>query len=93
MDIEFDPAKDAINRAKHGLPLAFGALVLADPNHLTVEDRRRPYGERRFLTLGSVKGRVFVAVHTPRGGIERMISVRKANDQETRRYHGAAGQA
>jgi uncharacterized DUF497 family protein len=28
MDIEFDPAKDAVNRAKHGFPLAFGVRIL-----------------------------------------------------------------
>jgi uncharacterized DUF497 family protein len=28
MDFEYDPAKDVANRSKHGMPLAFGAVIL-----------------------------------------------------------------
>lgn len=40
MEVEFDTAKDAANRAKHGVPLALGAIVLE--NRLgEVADTRR----------------------------------------------------
>jgi uncharacterized DUF497 family protein len=31
VEIEFDPAKDAENTRRHGISLAFGAVVLAAP--------------------------------------------------------------
>ncbi|MFP6704728.1 MAG: hypothetical protein VCE75_01500 [Alphaproteobacteria bacterium] len=34
-----------------------------------------------------VNKRIWVCVFTPRGGTYRVISVRKANDRETQRYH------
>ena len=40
MDIAFDPAKDAINRDKHDVSLAFGERVLADPMALILASHR-----------------------------------------------------
>ena len=81
MDIEFDPDKDAINQAKHGLPLAFGAIILENRVGETVDDRR-DYGEIRINTFGLFKGRLFVCTYTMRDGAYRLISVRKASRQE-----------
>ena len=86
MKIEFDPDKDASNQEKHGAPLAYGAKVLDDPNRLDVLDVRFDYAEERFVCYGMVDGRVWVCVFTLRDGVSRIISVRKANDRETRRY-------
>lgn len=87
MSIDFDPSKDSSNFAKHGVSLSFGAEVLADANRLDILDTRFDYGEERFVTYGMVAGRVWVCVHAPRGAVARIISVRKANDRETHRYH------
>ncbi|MGH7248182.1 MAG: BrnT family toxin, partial [Pseudomonadota bacterium] len=84
--IEFDPEKDGINREKHGVSLAFGAEVLADRNRLDVLDVRFDYAEERFVCYGMAEGRVWACVFTRRGAFHRIISVRKANDRETRRY-------
>jgi len=86
MKIEFDPDKDASNQEKHGVPLAYGTKVLADPNRLDVLDVRFDYAEDRFVCYGMVDGRVWVCVFTLRGEVSRIISVRKANDRETKRY-------
>lgn len=86
MKVEFDPNKDAANREKHGVSLAFGAEVLADVNRLDVLDVRFDYLEERFVSYGMVNGRVWVCVFAPRGEHCRIISVRKANDREIRRY-------
>lgn len=83
---EWDADKNARNIAKHGLPLVLAAAVLVDPAALTSVDRRRDYGEPRLITYGAVAGRVFVAVHTFRQEAHRLISVRKANEQEAQRY-------
>jgi len=86
VEIEFDPEKDTGNRAKHGVSLAYAAEILADRNKLDVLDVRFDYSEDRWVTYGFVDGRVWVCVHAPRSGRHRIISVRKANDRETRRY-------
>jgi uncharacterized protein len=53
---------------------------------LTIADTRRDYGEPRYITLGSLRGRVVVIVHTPRGSSTRIVSMRKANERERASY-------
>ena len=86
MRIEFDPDKDAGNREKHGVPLAFGAEVLADADRLDILDVRFAYAEERIITYGMAESRVWVCVFALRGEVHRIISVRKANERESRRY-------
>jgi uncharacterized protein len=50
----FDPAKDAVNREKHKLPLAFGDQIFADDNHLIIPSIREIDGEERFKVVGFV---------------------------------------
>ena len=83
MNIEFDTAKDAVNRAKHGFPLALGALILASAE-ITQQDYRRDYGEVRLNAFGVVNGRLLVCTYTMRDQVYRIISVRKASRQEQR---------
>ncbi len=88
MRIAFDPGKDARNREKHGVSLAFGAEVLADADRLDVLDVRIAR-EERFVAYGIVGKRVWVCVFARRGDAYRIISVRKANGRETKRYKEA----
>ena len=85
MTIKFDPAKDRINRAKHGLPLSAAERLF---QHATVEfeDDRFDYGESRTIALGLIDGRVVVCVHVDRGQTRRIISLRKATSHETKEY-------
>ena len=53
---------------------------------LTVEDDRQDYGEDRFITIGFLDGRMVVVVWTPRSGMHRIISMRKANEREEALY-------
>jgi len=84
--IEFDPAKDAENRRKHGVSLAFGADVLSDPKRSDVPDARFDYAEDRSVSYGMIEGRLWVCVFAMRGEVHRIISVRRANEREQRRY-------
>jgi hypothetical protein len=86
MKVAFDASKNVKNQDKHGVSLAFGAEVLADANRLELLDVRVDYAEERFIAHGMVKGRVWVCVYTRRADVYRLISVRKANERETRRY-------
>lgn len=81
MDIEYDLEKDATNLAKHGVPLALGAIVLENRIGEIVDDRH-DYGEIRINAFGPVATRLFVCTYTMRGETQRLISVRKASRQE-----------
>ena len=82
---EWDETKSRENTVKHGLSFHDAQEVL-DGACVTSEDTRRNYGEPRFITLGSLKGRVVVIAHTPRGERTRVISMRKANSREAQSY-------
>jgi uncharacterized DUF497 family protein len=83
--IEFDPAKSAKNEKDRGLPFAAAVRLFEGPR-LEWEDRRKDYGEIRINTLGEIENRVFFAAFTRRGEALRIISFRKANLRETKRY-------
>jgi len=86
VDYEWDRAKAAENRRKHGVSFADAALALEDPLARTLVDPDAN-GEPRFLCLGAdPSGRVLVTVFTPRGRKIRIISSRKASRAERRNY-------
>jgi uncharacterized DUF497 family protein len=51
-----------------------------------MEDDRFDYGERRFVSLGLLRGRVIAVMHTEHRGVTRIISARKATKYEQRIY-------
>jgi uncharacterized DUF497 family protein len=57
-----------------------------DPARKVVRDDRKDYGEVRYNMLAKVNGRVFHITFTERGRILWIISARKANQREQRRY-------
>ena len=91
MEFEIDPAKDEINRFKHGVRLAFGLKVFGDPDHVTVETVRIGDEEERLKAIGLVDGKLFTAVHVWRDDVIRFISVRRSNSGEQRDYHRDSG--
>lgn len=89
MAISFDPAKNERNIAARGISFERAAVFEWD-TALIAEDTRRDYGERRFQALGVVDGRLHVLVFTPRAGKTHVISLRKANQREVKRYEAQA---
>ncbi|KXU39017.1 hypothetical protein AXE65_10785 [Ventosimonas gracilis] len=85
MKIEFDPAKDAINRNKHGISLGEAARIDWD-NVVAWPDRRFDYGEDRISGLGYLGDRLYAVIFVDRGDIRRVISLRKANKREEKTY-------
>jgi uncharacterized DUF497 family protein len=83
--IEFDPAKSAKNVSERGLPFERAAEFDWDGAIFT-EDARNPYPERRFVALSCLGERLHVVCFTPIEGGVRIISFRKANAREQRRY-------
>jgi uncharacterized DUF497 family protein len=85
----FDAAKDAINRQKHGLSLAFGDRIFEDENHQIIPSIREIDGEERFKVVGLVGGKLFTGVFVWRGDLPRFMSVRRSNRNEERSYSAA----
>jgi uncharacterized DUF497 family protein len=87
MRYDWDPAKDVLNRRKHGLSLANGVPALEDPNRSTWIDDRFDYGEERIATLGMNRQRVLYVVSTEWDeDWTRIVSVRNAEIDEIERY-------
>jgi uncharacterized DUF497 family protein len=88
-DFEWDEAKSRTNIRKHGLDFAdaqqmFRGSVIAEP------DTRDDYGEKRWVGLGLIHGRVTHIVFTEReGDVIRIISLRKATRREREQYEKA----
>lgn len=85
----FDPAKDATNREKHGLPLAFGDRIFEDGSHLIIPSIREIDGEERFKVVGIVGEKLFTGVFVWRDELPRFLSVRRSNKGEERSYRAA----
>ena len=56
---------------------------------MIMTDNRRDYGEIRSIAFGHVESRLIAAAFTKRQDIIRIISARKANDREKKRFKGA----
>lgn len=83
---EWDEAKRRTNLAKHGIDFA-DVEGFDFETALIGPDERQDYGERRFIALGFLDGRLHVLVFTMRGDVRWLISLRKANAREVR-FHG-----
>ena len=89
MDVTFDPAKDAANQTKHGISLTEAAGFEWD-TAMVWPDTRRDYGEARMVALGYIALRIMALVFADRPPDKpterRIISLRKANSREVKRY-------
>ena len=85
-DFEWDDDKDAANRAKHGLPLAFGMFVFDGRPRLERASPKLANGEPRFEAIAELAGRVILCVFVWRGRRRRLISVRRAHRSERRAF-------
>ena len=84
MVIECDPAKDAANQKKHGVSLVLAADF--DWDAVRVQPARTEGTEVRFRVQGKVRGVLYSAIVTDRGGSKRVISLRRANRKERDAY-------
>lgn len=84
MRFEWDEAKNAKNQKKHGLAFEDAEYVF-EGDVITKRDPRYQ-SEERYLTVGRLDDVVVVIAHTPRGERTRIISMRKANARERKKY-------
>jgi uncharacterized protein len=70
---------------RHPVFLRDGALF-ADPNRRDFDVSRAVDNELRRKAIGRIEGQLFTVVYTARDGAVRIISARRSNVQEVRRY-------
>lgn len=89
MRFEWDEAKRQTNLEKHGVDFGDAPEMFTGEMVIAL-DRRLDYGEARFIGFGLLKGRVAAIVFSRRNpDTIRIISLRKANHREQRRYEQA----
>ena len=86
MKFEWDEKKNKTNAEKHGID-CIDAEDIFKSVRLTAVDNRRDYGEPRKISIGKIGPYVCVVVHTERNGVIRIMSARKANQRERRKYY------
>jgi uncharacterized DUF497 family protein len=85
MRFEFDPDKDAVNQAKHGVSLALAVELDWDAALVWVDDRFE-YGESRMIALAPETAILYYVAFVDRGMLRRIISLRRANRREVKHY-------
>ena len=85
MGFQWDGAKSASNDAKHGVSFLQAAQIFRG-RVLKAQDRRRDYGEERFIALGVFDGEVLRVVFTERDGDIRRISAWRASGHDRETY-------
>jgi uncharacterized DUF497 family protein len=83
MEFEWDPEKAARNKEKHGVSFEDAVGVFSGPTLTERSDRK---GEKRWIAVGRLKGRLVTVVYTRRSGTTRIISARRARENERKRY-------
>ncbi len=86
MEFEFDPAKSAANKAKHGIDFVEAQALWSDERLLVAPARTDD--EPRFLVIGRIGGTSWSAVCVYRAERVRIISVRRSRAKEKAYYEG-----
>ncbi len=86
MDFEWDLAKSNSCQISRNFDFAYVVSIFKDPTLLVEHDQRWDYGEERFRALGLIDKKVFAVVFTRRFRAIRIISARRANSREVKRY-------
>lgn len=84
MEFEYDPDKSIANEDKHGINFTYAQSLWGDPNR--VEVPARTDDEPRWVVIGSIADVKYAAVVTYRSGRVRLISVRRARQEEVEIY-------
>lgn len=85
MQFEYDHEKSASNKEKHGIDFEEAQALWDDVDRIELPASYRD--EPRFFVIGVALGKVWTSVITYRGSNTRIISVRRAREDEVRRYY------
>jgi len=90
MRFTWHESKRRANLTKHGLDFADAAKVFEGAMVL-FEDRRYDYGEQRMIAIGLLGALVVLVVHVESDETIHIISMRKADSDETNLFYQNAG--
>ena len=85
MRFVFDPDKDKLNLAKHGLSLSFAEKLIWEEAYVWV-DPRYAYDELRMIGLVPEGNTLYFVAFVDRGDGRRTISLRRAERREVKKY-------
>ena len=84
---EWDSRKARRNLHKHGIGFTEASTVFVDTLSITIPDPDHSVGEERWVTIGlSTRRRLLVVVHTDEEETSRLISARRADPHERKKY-------
>ena len=87
MQIDFDPAKDVLNRKNHGLSLAAAADLEWDLLVSHADNTRHDYYEQRMVGFAPMGDALYCVVFVEReADLMRVISLRKTSNREKQNY-------
>jgi len=86
---EWDESKRRSNVVKHGIDFSDATEAFYDPAAFTLRSPH-PASERRYVTVGLVRGALIAVIFTIRGEAIRIISARAARRGERQTYGAAA---
>ena len=84
MNFEYDPKKSDSNKNKHGIDFIEAQALWDDVDLLEIPARTTD--EARFMVIGKIEGKHWTGIMTYRNGNIRIISVRRARDEEIELY-------
>jgi uncharacterized DUF497 family protein len=84
---EYDPVKSVANQEKHGIDFETAQRLWDDEAGVMIGTVDR--GEVRAVRVANIDGRHWTAIYTMRGTAIRVISVRRARDNEVKVYEQA----
>jgi uncharacterized DUF497 family protein len=85
MDFEYDPKKSQSNKEKHGIDFDEAQALWLDEDR--VEIPARSDTEERHALIAKKDEKIWVAFYTIRETKVRIISVRRARENEKRTYY------
>ncbi len=83
---EWDEDKNSECKKLRGFQFQDITNAFLDPYRCITADTRHDYGEERYELLAKVDEVLFVVIYTFREEAIRIISARKANEREKKRY-------
>jgi uncharacterized DUF497 family protein len=86
MPFEFDEQKSISNKTKHGVDFVEAQKLWNDPER--VEIPARNLDESRTMIIGRIGKEIWSGIYTIRNKCIRIISVRKARENEKEIYDG-----
>lgn len=89
MEFVWDQAKNKLNKSKHGISFEVAIGIFSDPGLIERYDARHSGREDRWIGIGIANTHLlFVVYAIKERDTYRIISARKANEQERREYCG-----